>query len=71
MEQYLEPFRNREFPMGDMSTELLLEGVDILSRMLANLQSRADRLVDSAEGRDPKPVAWEPLVARLTAAFRS
>ena len=71
MEHYLEPFRNREFPMAELGAELLLEGVDILSRMLANLQGRADRLAGKVEGPASEPVAWEPFVARLQAAFRS
>jgi HPt (histidine-containing phosphotransfer) domain-containing protein len=70
MEQYLEPFRNRNAPSAELGTEPLLEGVDVLSRLLANLQPRSERIGGSTDSAEPEPAGWQPLVVKLQAACR-
>ena len=67
MEQHLEPIRNKRAPADSISMDLMLTGIDLLTRLYGNLQCRYRQLTDPNATEEPKPVEWRSIAASFEA----
>ncbi|MBI4083481.1 MAG: Hpt domain-containing protein [Candidatus Lambdaproteobacteria bacterium] len=61
MEQYLDLVRSHRLALDSQGPDLLFQGLDVLSGMLANLRARFHQVTTGAEPPALSPVAWQGL----------
>ena len=67
MEQRLEPIRNKRAPADSISMDLMLTGIDLLTRLYGNLQRRYRQLTEPDAAEVPEPVEWRSVAASFEA----
>lgn len=59
MEQYMDLVRKNKLPANGISTDMMLEGVDLLKQLQFNLKSRVEFLGGKASEEGLPPVKWK------------
>ena len=67
MEQRLEPIRNKRAPADSIPMDLMLNGIDLLTRLYGNLQWRYRQLTEPGAAEVPEPVEWRSIAASFEA----